>query len=65
MAGDFAMPQNSLEELTELIGEEKAKRNIPVKDVAGTGAKVTLSSDFDVSPVNPFLGKFLLKYMCL
>ena len=38
------------------MGEEKARYHIPVKGMFDAGARVTLSSDFDVSPMNPFLG---------
>lgn len=57
VAGNFAMPKDpSHETLVTLIGEEKSKRNIPIRDLLASGATVTLSSDYDVSPVNPFLG---------
>ena len=43
-------------ETEELISKEKAEFSIPVKSVSETGAVVTLSSDWDVSDVNPFVG---------
>jgi predicted amidohydrolase YtcJ len=55
VAGDFTLPSEH-ETLAEFIGETKANFSIPVKDVLKTGATTTLSSDWDVSTLNPFVG---------
>ncbi len=47
VSNNFALPNDPAHlELIELIGAEKAKRNIAVKSVAAAGADVTLSSDW-------------------
>ena len=55
VAGDFTLPQHK-GDVAELIGQIKADFQIPVKTMVDSGAKVTLSSDWDVSPLNPFIG---------
>ncbi len=42
--------------VVELVGEERAEDHIPVGSLSEAGALVTLSSDFDVSPISPFEG---------
>jgi predicted amidohydrolase YtcJ len=54
VAGDFAQP-NHWQENDFLIGE-RAKPLIPLKDLYEAGARITLSSDWDVSTLNPFVG---------
>eukprot|EP00095_Tigriopus_kingsejongensis_P011470 maker-scaffold915_size81523-snap-gene-0.11 protein:Tk11470 transcript:maker-scaffold915_size81523-snap-gene-0.11-mRNA-1 annotation:"amidohydrolase" len=55
VAGSFAMPHSSgHKELEEYIGKERAKNSIPVKSLVDSGALVTLSTDWDVSELNPF-----------
>jgi predicted amidohydrolase YtcJ len=54
VAGDFALPANYAE-VEPLIGE-RAYSMLPVRSIYDTGATVTLSSDWDVSTLNPFVG---------
>jgi predicted amidohydrolase YtcJ len=54
VAGDFTQPEHWGEN-TALIGD-KAKNLIPLKALYDAGARVTLSSDWDVSALNPFIG---------
>jgi len=54
LAGDFTHPQN-FHEMEPLIGD-RAHGQLPVRDIYNTGAKVTLSSDWDVSSLSPFVG---------
>lgn len=53
---------NLQDDIVELVGREKASRNIPVKDIVDSGALTTFSSDYDVSTVRPqvYLYKALL-----
>jgi len=55
VAGDFTHPEH-WSEMTEYIGEEKADNLIPLKSLQEAGARVTLSSDWSVSDLNPFVG---------
>lgn len=54
LAGDFTMPEY-FEDVENLIGQ-RAYSMLPVRDIYDTGAVVTLSSDWDVSTLNPFVG---------
>jgi hypothetical protein len=54
VAGDFAKPQNWREN-EPLIGD-RTKNFIPLKSLSKAGARITLSSDWDVSGLNPFVG---------
>jgi len=54
VAGAFAHPDH-WEENEALIGE-RADNLIPLKSLYEAGARVTLSSDWDVSTLNPFIG---------
>jgi predicted amidohydrolase YtcJ len=54
LAGEFTHPEN-FEEMEPLIGE-RAHAQLPVRDIYDTGAVVTLSSDWDVSSLSPFVG---------
>ncbi len=54
VAGDFTHPEN-WDENRFLIGT-RANNLVPVKDLYEANATVTLSSDWDVSPLNPFIG---------
>jgi predicted amidohydrolase YtcJ len=57
VTNNFAMPGSPAAiELGYLVGKDVAKHHIPVKSVLEAGAQVTLSSDWDVSSVNPFIG---------
>ncbi|CAG2202931.1 unnamed protein product [Mytilus edulis] len=55
VSGDYTLPcgRHSTE---SVVGTERAENFVPVKSVADTGATVTLSSDWDVSDLNPFIG---------
>ena len=54
LAGEFTHPEN-FEEMEPLIGG-RAHSQLPVRDIYDTGAVVTLSSDWDVSSLSPFVG---------
>ncbi|GAB5518951.1 MAG: amidohydrolase [Rhodothermales bacterium] len=54
VAGDFAQPEHWSEN-APLIGD-RAMPLIPLRDLHEAGARITLSSDWDVSDLNPFLG---------
>lgn len=55
VAGDFANPEH-WHENDELIGAHRADNAVPIKSLDQAGARVTLSSDWNVSPFNPFIG---------
>lgn len=55
VAGDFTHPAH-WSEISDLIGVEKANNLVPIKTLNDSGARVTLSSDWSVSPFNPFIG---------
>lgn len=54
VAGDFTQPANWGEN-SFLIGN-RADNLMPIKSLKNAGARITLSSDWDVSDANPFLG---------
>ena len=54
LAGDFTKPEYFYE-MEPLIGQ-RAHEMLPVKDIYQTGATITLSSDWDVSSLSPFVG---------
>jgi len=54
LAGDFAKPENAHWN-EDLIGN-RAYETLPVRDIFDTGATLTLSSDWDVSSLSPFVG---------
>ena len=54
LAGEFTHPEN-FHEMEPLIGA-RAHDQLPVKDIYDTGARITLSSDWDVSSLSPFVG---------
>ena len=57
VAGNFTLPWNAAHANVErLVGHTKAKDSIPVRSLLEAGATVTLSSDWDVSSPNPFIG---------
>jgi predicted amidohydrolase YtcJ len=55
VAGDFTNPEH-WHENDELIGSQRSDNIVPIKSLHDAGARVTLSSDWSVSPFNPFLG---------
>jgi predicted amidohydrolase YtcJ len=55
VAGDFSQPSH-WHEHDNLIGPTRGDNSIPLKSLFNAGAKITLSSDWDVSTVNPFVG---------
>ncbi|WP_024770792.1 amidohydrolase [Aquimarina macrocephali] len=55
VAGDFTQP-DQWDENVELIGKESSKNLIPIKSLKEADARITLSSDWDVSSINPFVG---------
>ncbi len=54
LAGDFTKPEYFYE-MEPIIGQ-RAHDMLPVKDIYETGATITLSSDWDVSSLSPFVG---------
>ncbi|MGR6872983.1 amidohydrolase [Pseudomonas sp. HK3] len=54
LAGEFTHPEN-FHEMEPIIGH-RAYKQLPVRDIYNTGANVTLSSDWDVSSLSPFVG---------
>mgnify|MGYP001080729198 CR=1 FL=1 len=56
VAGDWTLPGNHSHMETELLGPERLADQIPIGDMYNTGANVTLSSDWDVSSLSPFVG---------
>jgi len=55
VAGDFTNPEH-WHENDELIGAVRSDNAVPIKSLNEAGARVTLSSDWNVSPFNPFIG---------
>lgn len=55
VAGDFTQPAN-WEEAEFLIGKERTNNLYPIKSFYQANARLTLSSDWDVSELNPFIG---------
>lgn len=55
VAGDFTNPEH-WQENNELIGAVRSDNAVPIKSLDAAGARVTLSSDWNVSPFNPFIG---------
>jgi predicted amidohydrolase YtcJ len=55
VAGDFTQPAN-WHETDEFIGAALNNANIPIKSLLQANARITLSSDWDVSSLNPFIG---------
>ncbi len=55
VAGDFTQPEN-WHENDYLLHASLNESIIPLKDLAAQGARITLSSDWDVSDLNPFVG---------
>jgi predicted amidohydrolase YtcJ len=55
VVGDFCQPSH-WHDNDEFIGVERSNVQIPLKDIFDTGARVTLSSDYDVSALNPLVG---------
>jgi predicted amidohydrolase YtcJ len=54
VAGNFTKPENWYEN-DQFIGAVRADNLIPIKSLNDSGARITLSSDWSVSPFNPFL----------
>jgi len=55
VAGEFTNPEH-WHENDELIGATRADNAVPIKSLDSAGARITLSSDWNVSPFNPFIG---------
>ncbi|MBU2970825.1 amidohydrolase [Pseudoalteromonas sp. C2R02] len=55
VAGEFTNPEH-WHENEELIGVVRSDNAVPIKSLNDAGARITLSSDWSVSPFNPFLG---------
>lgn len=54
VAGDFTNPEHWAEN-AEFIGAANAQNLIPLKSLSEANARITLSSDHDVSTLNPFV----------
>ncbi|MEM7102843.1 MAG: amidohydrolase family protein [Bacteroidota bacterium] len=55
VAGDFTQPQH-WHDNDYLFGPKLNQNVIPIKSLSDAGARLTLSSDWDVSDLNPFIG---------
>jgi predicted amidohydrolase YtcJ len=55
-AGDWTVAGQTLPEEIALMGEVRQSDHTPIRDIYNTGANVTLSSDWDVASLNPFVG---------
>ncbi|MFC0118651.1 amidohydrolase [Pseudoalteromonas xiamenensis] len=55
VAGDFTKPAH-WSEMEPLLGTERADHLVPIASLADNGATLTLSSDWNVSSLNPFVG---------
>ncbi len=55
VAGEFTHPDH-WPQMASTIGAGKANNLVPIKTFQDGGARVTLSSDWSVSPFNPFIG---------
>ena len=55
VAGDFTQPAH-WHDNDYLIGAALNNNNVPIKSLNDANARVTLSSDWDVSDMNPFIG---------
>ncbi|MFD0964862.1 amidohydrolase family protein [Pseudofulvibacter geojedonensis] len=55
VAGDFTQP-NHWHENDYLLGAERSNNLVPVKSFYDAGTRVTLSSDWNVSAISPFVG---------
>lgn len=55
VAGDFTQPEH-WHDNDYLIGSELNNNIIPIKSLHDANARITLSSDWDVSAMNPFIG---------
>jgi predicted amidohydrolase YtcJ len=55
VAGDFTKPEN-WHENDELVSSSLNENIIPIKSLNQANARITLSSDWDVSELNPFIG---------
>ncbi len=55
VVGDFTQPEH-WHDNDYLVGASNTANIIPLKDLAAANARITLSSDWDVSDLNPFIG---------
>lgn len=55
VAGDFTQPHN-WHHNDHLVGATLANNLVPIKSLKDAGARLTLSSDWNVSTLNPFVG---------
>ncbi|WP_299119416.1 amidohydrolase [uncultured Tenacibaculum sp.] len=55
VAGDFTQPQN-WHHNNHLLGSALADNQVPIKSLKEAGARLTLSSDWNVSSLNPLIG---------
>ena len=55
VAGEFTQPENWSDN-DHLVGSANTNNIIPLKNLNDANARITLSSDWDVSDLNPFVG---------
>ncbi len=55
VAGVWSLPQNRDPLEVELLGESRTARHIPLRELIESDATLTLSSDWDVSTMSPFV----------
>lgn len=55
VAGEFTEPHH-WPEMTPLLGHQRSDRLVPIASLVEQGAMLTLSSDWNVSTLNPFVG---------
>lgn len=55
VAGEFTEPHH-WPEMTPLLGHQRSNRLVPIASLVEQGAMLTLSSDWNVSTLNPFVG---------
>ncbi len=55
VSGEFTEPHH-WHEMTPLLGHQRSDRLVPIASLVEQGAMLTLSSDWNVSTLNPFVG---------
>ena len=55
VAGDWTLPSHTDPAEIELLGEHRSAQQIPMRKLYDAGATITLSSDWDVSSLSPFV----------
>ena len=55
VAGHFTQPSN-WSDVNYLVGANRTNNTVPLKSIYDANARINLSSDWDVSSINPFVG---------